>query len=190
MRRGISKIDALDRVVVKRARQHDQLERLLAFYDTLRDRFTSLPARPEDGFPNTADVAHLQRVLLDHSVSNEFLRVMTVNADFDRSLVTVVRRLVETNNVRRARPFAQVIQNREGMRDIGDICLALVVMCEPMYETAWELFSRNDTVVVLRLAPVEYFRVGLRSRPGHDGTGAARSAARQVPCDAPTGPVA
>jgi lipopolysaccharide biosynthesis glycosyltransferase len=165
VRRGIGKVDALDRVFVKRAGQHEQLERLLSFYDTLRERFTSLPARPADGMPDTANVDHLQRVLLDKAVSNEFLRVMTVDGDFDRSLVSVVRRLIETNNVRRARPFAQVIQNREGMREIGDICLALVVMREPMNETAWELFNRNDLGFVLRLAPVEYFRVGFELAP-------------------------
>src|SRR6476620_1854816 len=51
------------------------------------------------------------------------------------------------------------------MREIGDICLALVVMREPMNETAWELFSRNDLGFVLRLAPVEYFRVGFELAP-------------------------
>src|SRR5690242_4077071 len=97
--RGIGQGDVVGCVFGKRAGQHEQLARLLSFYDTLRERFTSLPARPADGLPDTANVDHLQRVLLDKAVSNEFLRVMTVDGDFDRSLVSVVRRLIETNNV-------------------------------------------------------------------------------------------
>ncbi len=81
--------------------------------------------------------------------------------------MSVVRKLIETNNVRRARSVAQVIRNRDGMRQVGDICFALVVLREPMDETAWELFSRNELSFVLHLAPAEYFRVGLRTRSRH-----------------------
>ncbi len=138
---------------------------LVDLYDKLRPHFTSLPARDDDELPDIDAVALVQRTVLDSVASNEFLRVMTVNGDFDRSLVSVVRRLLETSNVRRARSFAQVIQNREGMRAVGDVCFALVLMHEPMNEVAWDLFTRNDESVVIHLAPVEYFHVGFKVDP-------------------------
>jgi lipopolysaccharide biosynthesis glycosyltransferase len=145
--------------------ERESESRLVELYDQLRPKFTTLPARPEGEAPDTDSIALVQRAVLDSVASNEYLRVMTIDGDFDKSVVSVVRKLIETNNVRRARSVAQVIRNRDGMQLVGDICFALVVLREPMDETAWELFSRNDVAAVLHLAPVEYFRVGLELDP-------------------------
>jgi lipopolysaccharide biosynthesis glycosyltransferase len=175
VRRGADKIGPLRRRLGSRADTQERDSRLVELYDQLRPKFTTLPARPEDELPDVDSIALVQRAVLDSVASNEYLRVMTVDGDFDRSLVSVVRKLIETNNVRRARSVAHVIRNRDGMQVVGDICFALVVLREPMNETAWELFARNDLSAVLHLAPVEYFRIGLELDPD-----AALAALRRV----------
>jgi lipopolysaccharide biosynthesis glycosyltransferase len=165
VRRGAEKISPLRRRLGNRAEDRESESRLVELYDQLRPKFTTLPARPEGEAPDADSIALVQRAVLDSVASNEYLRVMTIDGDFDKSLVSVVRKLIETNNVRRARSVAHVIRNRDGMQQVGDICFALVVLREPMDETAWELFSRNDVSAVLHLAPVEYFRVGLELDP-------------------------
>lgn len=175
VRRGIDKIGPLRRKVNDRAEALERDSRLVELYDQLRSQFTNLPARTDGERPDVESIAHVQRAVLDSVASNEYLRVMTVEGDFDKSLVSVVRKLIETNSVRRARSVAQVIRNRAGLESIGDICFALVVLREPMNETAWELFERNELATVLRLAPVEYFRVGFELDPD-----AALAALRRV----------
>ena len=165
VRRGVEKIGPVRRRLGNRSDERERDENLVELYDQLRPRFTTLPARPEGELPDADSIALVQRAVLDSVASNEYLRVMTIDGDFDKSLVSVVRKLIETNNVRRARSVAHVIRNRDGLHEVGDICFALVVLREPMNETAWELFSRNDVAFVLRLAPAEYFRVGLELDP-------------------------
>ncbi len=165
VRRGAEKIGPLRRRLSNRADERESESRLVELYDQLRPRFTTLAAQPDGELPDVESIAHVQRAVLDNVASNEYLRVMTIEGDFDKAIVSVIRKLIETNNVRRARSVAQVIRNRDGMGPVGDICFALVVLREPMDETAWELFNRNDLSVVLHLAPAEYFRVGFELDP-------------------------
>src|SRR5690242_20986975 len=109
VRRGVDKIGPLRRRLGDRAEALERERRLVELYDRLRPQFTALPPRPEGELPDVGSIALVQRAALDSVASNEYLRVMTIGGDFDKALVSVVRKLIETNNVRRARSVAQVI---------------------------------------------------------------------------------
>jgi lipopolysaccharide biosynthesis glycosyltransferase len=158
LRRGMSHVDALDRLAANRADQRSRTARLVQFYDRLRRRYTSLP--PGDELPDQKQVAEVETAVLAEALPNDFLRVATHDADFDRAVVTVVRNLLDNKALPRARSLAQVIQQRPGLEPLGDICQALVTARDPMPPTAWALFCRNDVALAMRLAPVAYFRLG------------------------------
>lgn len=166
LRRRATKVAPARRAMTQRTQRLERVEALVGLYDQLREHLTSLPHGTDDGeLPDPKSIELVRRTALDTVASNEYLRVMTVDGDFDRSLVTVVRRLLDTGNIRRARSFAQVIRHRDGMQAIGDVCLGLVVMHEPLNEVAWELFNRVDVAVALHLAPGEYFEAGFDVDP-------------------------
>ncbi|HEY8302842.1 MAG TPA: hypothetical protein VIG48_13170, partial [Jatrophihabitans sp.] len=105
----------------------------------------------------------------------DLLPRITYGGDLDQAVLATVRDLIAAPSLQRARSFAQVIQRRRGLGDLGDIAMALVTIADPMPHTAWTLLQRNELDYVLQTVPAEYFRLGFEIDP--EGT---REVLRQV----------
>jgi lipopolysaccharide biosynthesis glycosyltransferase len=87
------------------------------------------------------------------------------SGDFDQAVLSTVRELIAAPALPRARSFAQVLQRRHGIGELGDMAMALVAIADPMRHTAWTLLLRNRFDYVLQTVPVEYFRLGFLVEP-------------------------
>ncbi|MGH8859707.1 MAG: glycosyltransferase family 8 protein [Jatrophihabitantaceae bacterium] len=110
----------------------------------------------------------------------EFFRMLCVDGDIDRAAVSMTRKLIAARDPGRARSIFQALQQYEQFRPIADICVALCAVGEPMPDTAWSLFTRNDLGLVMRYAPVEYFRIGFVEDPETASASLARVLAGDV----------
>ncbi|MGH8861724.1 MAG: hypothetical protein ACRDVG_10920 [Jatrophihabitantaceae bacterium] len=175
VRRGMGKVDSLDRIVARRDLRLNRTARLVEFYDRLRPLFSSVPPTPAGSLPAPEHVDEVEGAAVDSRAAQRFLADVVDGGDIDAALVGVVRTLLDANDIGRARSVAQVLQRSEHTRPVGDICQALVTLREPLAETAWQLFSRNDVAVAMRLAPVDYFHVAFRLDPQTARTTLARA---------------
>jgi lipopolysaccharide biosynthesis glycosyltransferase len=166
VRRGIGKVDRLDRIAARRAERREQVAALVELYDRLSKRFTSVGAAEHgSGLPKPRQVREVQAAALSGAFLSDVVGHAAQDGDVEKALVTLTRNLLRNKALQRARGFAQAMQSNPGMRPVGDICQALVTMRDPMLGTSWALLARNDLALVLRLAPVEYFRLGLVFEP-------------------------
>ncbi len=95
-----------------------------------------------------------------------FFRSIERDGDLALAAVTVVREYLEVGTPRRARTFAQVLQQEQGhVHEVGDICMGVFAANSERAETVWNLLGGAALGEVLRLAPVEYFRAGFLLEP-------------------------
>ena len=110
--------------------------------------------RPEDGGPAVG------------AARETFFRVLDLEGDVAFAAAATVREHMRGALLRRARTFAQILQQEDGrLGDIGDICMAIVAGGSQLLDTSWRLFTGADLDEVLRVAAAEYFRVGFAVSP-------------------------
>ncbi len=96
---------------------------------------------------------------------HQFFDTMCGDGAIEDALVALTRRLLAAGDRRRARAMLQTLQRYPDLAPIADICLAVSAITEPMPDTAWTLFSRNDLALVVKHVPRDYFRFGFGWRP-------------------------
>lgn len=143
------------------------------------------PAESATQLPTIDDIERVETAVLENAAMSGFVNRAIRQDGFEPAAVELVRRLLQVGHVRRARSIAQVFRANAGTRAMGDVCFALVTMHEPVYETAWQLFSRNDPAFVLRLAPREYFVAGFQVAPAEALDVLARVINREIAMRAP-----
>ncbi len=112
---------------------------------------------------------------------------MSADGDFDRATIDLTRHLLAVGDRRRARAVLQTMQRYESLRPIADICLAVCATTEPMPDTAWRLFSRNDLALITRHLAGEYFRFAFWWRPDEAGEALRRVLRGELPIEADAG---
>ena len=148
-----------------RQRQADLLVRL---YERARRTHgdDSVPEAPRhDGLPAADDVARVEQAALADYFAPSLFSSICADGDIARAAVGLVRSRLAAKDRRTARAFAQYLQRFDDLRPVADICLAVVAATDPMLRTVWTLLSRNDPALVLRFAPVAYFRAGFVHDP-------------------------
>jgi lipopolysaccharide biosynthesis glycosyltransferase len=96
-------------------------------------------------------------------VAEEFFASVGQDADIDAAYVRAVRRMLAARRPGSARALSQALATHAGLQVASDLCRALVAEFDPMIDTAWRLMQRNELATVLRLVPVTYVRIGLRT---------------------------
>ena len=142
-------------------------------------------ASASDEIPSNDEIARLQRaVTTSQRTYHDFFSMLALDGEVDRAMIAMTRRLIAAGDSGRARVIAQALQRYEDLRPVADICVAMCAIGEPMPDTAWTLFSRNDLSLVTRFLPGEYFRFAF----GHDAAAASDGLRRaldgEVPIDA------
>jgi lipopolysaccharide biosynthesis glycosyltransferase len=192
VRRGIGKVGPLDKAVSARSEQRRRVDRLVAFYDRVREAYGPVRQRPAERQPDARpvlppadEVDAVEERVLDAKAIADFVTVAINRGDLDPAVVGLVKQLLASGDIRRARSLAQLLRHREGMQSLGDICFALVVKHEPLYDEAWRIFRRTDTWHALRLASMEYFEVGFHVAPVVATDVLARALTPELPLQLP-----
>ncbi len=150
------------------------LEHLLALYETLRSTYAEDDVPAAQGLPTEAEIAAVQSAAMRPRMYEAFFRTVLAEGDVSLASVALTRKLVARSRRWIATSIAQVFQRYAGLSPIGDICLALCALDHPMPETAWELLTRNDLDLILRLVPEEYLRLGFAVEPEAAAQGVRR----------------
>jgi len=128
--------------------------------------------RPRAAGPDAAVRKAVPKHPAEHSrtaageARESFFRALELEGDVAFAATTAVREHLRAGLLRRARTFAQVLQQEEGrLGDIGDLCMAMVTGGNQLLEASWRLFTGARLEEVMRVAAGEYFRVGFSVDP-------------------------
>ena len=183
VRRAMSKVEPLDRAAERYSARNRDAGRLTEFFRVLQRAY--LPkdaASASDEIPSNDEIARLQRaVTTSQRTYHDFFSMLALDGEVDRAMIAMTRRLIAAGDSGRARVIAQALQRYEDLRPVADICVAMCAIGEPMPDTAWTLFSRNDLSLVTRFLPGEYFRFAF----GHDAAAASDGLRRALDGDVP-----
>jgi lipopolysaccharide biosynthesis glycosyltransferase len=95
-----------------------------------------------------------------------FFDNLELEGDLALAATASVRAHLVNRQQRRARTLGQILQRESGrVREIGDVCVAMVAVGQNLFDNAWRLFSGVELADVVRWAPAEYFRVAFRVDP-------------------------
>jgi lipopolysaccharide biosynthesis glycosyltransferase len=181
VRRGIGHVEPIDRLVTRRGDLRRRGERLRDMYEALRDAYRTGSPAPPGELPRIADIEAVEvAALKGEHVFRTFFENLCVEGEVEVASILLTRRLIAAKDKGMARSIAQVMQHYEELRPIADVCLAICALGEPMPETAWTLFQRNDPNLVLRHAAGEYFTFGFRWYPEDASTTLARALVDEV----------
>jgi lipopolysaccharide biosynthesis glycosyltransferase len=182
VRRGLTHVGPYERMQARATEQREALERLVGMYERLRRNYAARrapAATGPSGIPSASEIEAVEDGLRRVEIFRDFFSVLAVDGDFSRAAVSMTRRLVGKYRDRggnsRARIIAQVFQQYDELRPIAEICLALCAFYEPLPESAWALFTRNDLDLVVKWAAGEYFELAFRRDPD-----AAQASLRKV----------
>ena len=186
VRRAASKVGPLDRAAERYSHRNRDVARLTEFFRVLQRAYTPKDAADASaGLPSDSEVDNLQRaVMTSHRTSQDFFNMLALDGDVDRAMIAMTRRLIAAGDRGRARVIAQALQRYEDLRPVADICIAMCAIGEPMPDTSWTLFSRNDLSLVTRFLPGEYFRFAFGHEPAAASDGLRRALRGEVPIDA------
>jgi lipopolysaccharide biosynthesis glycosyltransferase len=181
-RRSITRVGPLDRAARRVVERRRVNQRLHAMYQDLRSTFSDRIPEGEELTGGRVDAVAGDAVRA--KLFGDFVDALCVDGDFDRAMVSTTRRLIERAETGRARSIAQTLQQYPDLRPIADICLAMCAYVEPMPETGWRLFSRNDLGLIMRWAAHEYFKLGFRIDPETAAASLGRVLSKEVRLDA------
>lgn len=186
VRRAASKVGPLDRAAQRYSHRDRDAARLIEFFRVLQRAYTPKEvADASDGLPANGEIDAVQRAVMNaHRTSHDFFNMLARDGEIDRAMIAMTRRLIAADERGRARVIAQALQRYEDLRPVADICVAMCAIGEPMPETAWTLFSRNDLSLVTRFLPGEYFRFAFGHEPAAASEGLRRALRGEVPIDA------
>lgn len=111
----------------------------------------------------------------------DYFDAVISSGQLERPTITLSRRLHTLGDRRRARALLQAMQNYPDLRPTADICLALSAITEPMPDTAWTLFDRNDLAMITRTVPRDYFRFAFARRPDQARAALQRALSGDIP---------
>lgn len=183
VRRGLARIEPLDRAATRAVGRRARAERLRSMYQVLRrSYFPGEEELAEGDLPTIEQIAEVEAAALrSNNVFGGFFRSLISEADFPRASVDLSRKLIARGEAFRARSIFQVFSLYDEFRPAADICLAICLIGEPMPEDAWTLFHRNDLALSTRLALREHFTVGFQCEPQAAAADLARVLSGEVP---------
>ncbi|HET6877156.1 MAG TPA: glycosyltransferase [Jatrophihabitans sp.] len=160
-----------DRLAARAANEARRIEALMQMFRSLGRTYGVLEPDPEaeneepGRLPGPMLVAKVETAALARHAFESLIERLTADEDFPAAAVATTRALLTARSRAAARSFAQLLQHQQSWASTGDICVAVVIVGEPMVGTAWTLLSRTDLSLVLHLAPVEYFRAAFECAP-------------------------
>ncbi len=186
VRRAASKVAPLDRAAERYSDRNRQVARLTEFFRAVQRAYAAKDAAAASGdLPDYGEIDRLQRaVMASQRTYHDFFDMLALDGEVDRAMIAMTRRLIAAGDRGRARVIAQALQRYEDLRPVADICIAMCAIGEPMPDTAWTLFSRNDLALVTRFLPGEYFRFAFGHDPAAASEGLRRALQGDVPIDA------
>lgn len=111
----------------------------------------------------------------------KFFDNLCADGSIERAVIDLTRELLAAEDRRHARAILQTLQRYPDLRPIADLGLAISAITEPMPDTAWTLFNRNDLALITAHVPLEYFRFGFGWQPEQTSESLDRVLRGEVP---------